>query len=212
MIAINKDTKIYGSFSENPGNNGCIFFNNAFKKYNINAIYKSFYSNNIQLTIQSVKHLEFSGFALSMPHKISVIPFLDNLEFAANKIGAVNTVIIKNKKLVGYNTDYLGIIDFFSYINITNNIYIIGNGGFSRAIQYVCKKININYKIIDRSNISDLDNIFNQTIINATPVDILSKNNKIIDLRPHTEYGKLVSKYQAIHQFKLYTKIDYENS
>jgi shikimate 5-dehydrogenase len=147
-----------------------------------------------------------------MPHKISVIPFLDNLEFAANKIGAVNTVIIKNKKLVGYNTDYLGIIDFFSYINITNNIYIIGNGGFSRAIQYVCKKININYKIIDRSNISDLDNIFNQTIINATPVDILSKNNKIIDLRPHTEYGKLVSKYQAIHQFKLYTKIDYENS
>jgi shikimate dehydrogenase len=212
MIAINKDTKIYGSFSENPGNNGCIFFNNAFKKYNINAIYKSFYSNDIQLTIQSVKHLEFSGFALSMPHKISVIPFLDNLEFAANKIGAVNTVIIKNKKLVGYNTDYLGIIDFFSYINITNNIYIIGNGGFSRAIQYVCKKININYKIIDRSNISDLDNIFNQTIINATPVDILSKNNKIIDLRPHTEYGKLVSKYQAIHQFKLYTKIDYENS
>jgi shikimate dehydrogenase len=212
MIALNKDTKIYGSFSENPGNNGCIFFNNAFKKYNINAIYKSFYSNDIQLTIQSVKHLEFSGFALSMPHKISVIPFLDNLEFAANKIGAVNTVIIKNKKLVGYNTDYLGIIDFFSYINITNNIYIIGNGGFSRAIQYVCKKININYKIIDRSNISDLDNIFNQTIINATPVDILSKNNKIIDLRPHTEYGKLVSKYQAIHQFKLYTKIDYENS
>ena len=44
---INKDTKIYGSFSNNPGNNGCKFFNKKFQENNINAIYKSFYSNNI---------------------------------------------------------------------------------------------------------------------------------------------------------------------
>ena len=43
---IDKDTKIYGSFSNNPGNNGCKFFNAQFKKEGINAIYKSFYSNN----------------------------------------------------------------------------------------------------------------------------------------------------------------------
>ena len=133
---INKDTKIYGSFSETPGNNGCIFFNNAFEKYNINAIYKSFYSNDIKKTIEAVKHLEFSGFALSMPHKITVIPHLNHLDEISHKIGAVNTVINTNGELTGYNTDFFGIIDFFSYINIDKNINIIGNGGFSKAIQY----------------------------------------------------------------------------
>ena len=48
MNIINKDTKIYGSFSSNPGNNGCTFFNNKFQENNINAIYKSFYSDNIK--------------------------------------------------------------------------------------------------------------------------------------------------------------------
>jgi shikimate 5-dehydrogenase len=211
-LQINKDTKLYGSFSNNPGNNGCIFFNNAFQKYGINAIYKSFYTTDIQLTIQSVKHLGFSGFALSAPYKISVIPFLDELECVAKNIGAVNTVLIKNEKLIGYNTDYIGIVDFFSYINITNDIYIIGNGGFSKAIQYVCESENIGYTLIDRVGVLNIDDVSNQLFINATPVDIMSKNNKIIDLRPHTDYGKLVSNYQAIQQFKLYTTLRYENS
>ena len=211
-LQINKDTKLYGSFSENPGNNGCIFFNNAFHKYGINAIYKSFYSNNIKETIQSIKHLGFSGFALSMPHKISVIEFLDELDVNAKEIGAVNTVVVNDEKLIGYNTDYFGIVDFFSYIGINKNINIIGNGGFSKAIQYACNKLSIDYKIIHRNDIHNIDSVSNEIIINATPIEINSENNKIIDLRPHTEYGKMVSKYQAIHQFKLYTEIDYEYS
>ena len=74
---INKDTQLYGSFSDNPGNNGCMFFNKGFKKHKIDAIYKSFHSTDIKKTIGSVKHLNFSGFALSMPLKIEVIPYLD---------------------------------------------------------------------------------------------------------------------------------------
>jgi shikimate 5-dehydrogenase len=209
-LQINKDTKLYGSFSENPGNNGCIFFNNAFEKYGINAIYKSFYSDNIQQTIQSVKHLGFGGFALSMPHKINVIPFLDNLDEVAFKIGAVNTVVNEYGKLTGYNTDFFGIIDFFSYINIHKNINIIGDGGFSKAIQYACVKLGIEYTVFKREDIYKIEFIKNNIFVNATPVDINVFNNKIIDLRPHTHYGKMVAEYQAKHQFKLYTGIDYE--
>ena len=206
---INKDTKIYGSFSETPGNNGCIFFNNAFEKYNINAIYKSFYSNDIKKTIEAVKHLEFSGFALSMPHKISVIPHLNHLDKISHKIGAVNTVINTNGELTGYNTDFFGIIDFFSYINIDKNINIIGNGGFSKAIQYACRKLNIEYKIFERKDIDTIPSILNETFINATPIEIKSIYSRIIDLRPNTFYGKMVAENQAKHQFKLYTGIDY---
>ena len=46
-MLINKDTEIYCSFSSNPGNNGCNFFNDKFVSNNINAIYKSFYSEDI---------------------------------------------------------------------------------------------------------------------------------------------------------------------
>lgn len=211
-LQINKDTKIFGSFSETPGNNGCLFFNAAFQKHNINAIYKSFYSNNIEQTIQSVKHLEFSGFALSMPHKINVIPYLNHLDETAYKIGAVNTVVNKNGELTGYNTDFFGIIDFFSYINVGKNINIIGNGGFSRAIQYACKKMNIDYKVFERKDVTKMFEVSNETFVNATPIEFSSEYNKVIDLRPTTHYGKIVAEFQAKHQFKIYTGIDYDAS
>jgi len=211
MIVINKDTKLYGSFSEAPGNNGCVFFNTAFEKYNINAIYKSFYSNDIKSTIQSVKHLQFSGFALSRPNKVSVIELLDELDTNAEKIGAVNTVLIRDNKLIGYNTDWIGVYEFLKNKSI-NHINIIGMGGFGKAIMYSLSKLNINFSIVSRNDIPNIDDVNNQYFINATPIEINSIKNKIIDLRPHTDDGKIVSKLQAIHQFKLYTDIDYENS
>ena len=211
MIVINKDTKLYGSFSEQPGNNGCLFFNEAFQRYNINAIYKSFYSDDIKSTIQSVKHLQFGGFALSRPNKVSVIELLDELDIDSEKIGAVNTVIINDNKLIGYNTDWMGVYDFLKNKSI-NHINIIGTGGFSKAIMYSLSKLNINFSIVFKNDIPNIDDVDNQYFINATPVEIKSSKNKIIDLRPHTEDGKLVSKLQAIYQFKLYTGIDYENS
>ena len=97
-MKINKDTKVYGSFSSNPGNNGCKFFNEQFEKYDINAIYKSFYSTNPEKLIDSVKHLNFSGFALSMPLKISIVSYLHKVDKAAQKIGAVNTVVNDKEK------------------------------------------------------------------------------------------------------------------
>ena len=91
-MKINKDTKIYGSFSSNPGNNGCTFFNNAFTENNIDAIYKSFYSTNAKKLIKSVKHLNFSGFALSMPLKIDIMKYLDDIDESALKTGPVNWI------------------------------------------------------------------------------------------------------------------------
>jgi hypothetical protein len=65
---------------------------------------------------------------------------------------------------------------------------------------------------VSRNDIPNIDDVNNQYFINATPIEIKSIKNKIIDLRPHTEDGKIVSKLQAIQQFKLYTGIDYENT
>lgn len=206
---INKDTKLYGSFSDNPGNNGCTFFNNAFQKYNINAIYKSFYSTDIQKTIESVKHLQFSGFALSMPLKTDIYNHLDEYDDSVIKIGACNTVVINNSKLYGYNTDWIGVYNFFKDKSI-NHINVIGTGGFAKAIVYAFAKLNINFSIVNRNDIKNIDEVSGQYFINATPVEINSNTNTIIDARPFTNDGKEIARLQAIEQFKLYTGINYE--
>jgi len=206
---INKDTTLYGSFSNNPGNNGCQFFNTAFEKFGINSIYKSFYSDNIEETIQSVKHLKFGGFALSMPLKISVYNYLDEYDESVINIGSCNTVIIKDGKLHGYNTDWIGVYKFFENRNL-KHVNIIGTGGFAKSIMYAFSKLNINFSIVSRKDIPNIDIVENQYFINATPIEIISTKNTIIDGRPFTDTGKEIFLYQAKEQFKLYTGIDYE--
>jgi shikimate dehydrogenase len=206
---INKDTKIYGSFSNNPGNNGCEFFNKGFKKHKIDAIYKSFYSIDIKKTIGSVKHLGFSGFALSMPLKMEVIPYLDVLSESVKSIGAANTVLLKDDLLWGYNTDYIGVYEYFKYKNL-KFVTIIGDGGFSKSIQFTFDMLKIGYVVYRRNDIDSIDEVEDQYFINATPIEVVSKKNTIIDGRPFTETGKEIFKYQALEQFKLYTGKDYE--
>jgi shikimate dehydrogenase len=203
-MQINKDTKIYGSFSSNPGNNGCIFFNKKFKENKMNAIYKSFYADNLLKTLEAVKTLNFSGFALSMPFKVEILKYTDYIDPIANEIGSANTILNISDELYAYNTDWLGVKKFF--LNMSNkpkDILIAGNGGFSKAIQYTCNKININYKVITRENWSDLEST-EKIIFNATPVELIYKN--IIDGRPFAKDGKLIANFQAEEQFKLYTK------
>lgn len=206
-MSINKDTQIFGSFSETPGNNGCEFFNEAFEIYHINAIYKSFHSIDIEKSIESAKHLKFSGFAVSIPHKVKILDYLDEYGDGVLEIGAANTVIINNGKLCGYNTDWIGVRDYF--LDAIDKLTILGNGGFSKAVQYVCKVKNIPFKVITRKDWGDVYDL-DGYVFNATPIDVVTKGY-LIDGRPNTQQGKTIAKLQAIEQFKLYTGINYRN-
>ena len=101
---ISKDTKIYGSFSANPGNNGARFFNQAFDRNNIDAIYIPFKSENTKDSIVSILNLNICGAAFSMPHKERVLEYLDVVSTTAQEIMAVNTVVNQDGVLTGYNT------------------------------------------------------------------------------------------------------------
>lgn len=208
---IDKDTKIYCSFSITPGNNGCIFFNNAFKEKNINAIYKSFYSNNIKNSIDAVKVLNISGFAISMPFKVETLNYVDEVSNEVQKIGACNTVLNNNGRLTAYNTDYSGVRSYIENLHLDIDfLYILGNGGFSKSIQYTCELLNLNFEIIDRKNWYKLSKLKNKWIFNATPIEINVVDNTVIDGRPFTQEGKIISYNQSIQQFKLYTGINYD--
>ena len=77
-----------------------------------------------------------------MPFKEKILKKVDILDDTAKKTGSINTVIIKNKKLIGYNTDLFGAEKAISKIKIkkNDNILIIGSGGTSRTISYALKK------------------------------------------------------------------------
>lgn len=203
---INKDTKIYGSFSTNPGNNGCLFFNQAFERYGINAIYKSFYSDNIEDSVNSSKHLGFSGFAVSSPHKIKIIEFLDEFEENVIDIGSCNTVLIKDGKLYGYNTDWVGVNKFLP--NEVDFLTILGDGGFSKSVQHVCKLRGIGYEVINRNRWDEIHKIEGY-LFNTTPIDVLT-TGILFDGRTTHNDGLQIAKHQANEQFKIYTGIEYE--
>jgi len=207
---IDKDTKIYCSFSLNPGNNGCVFFNNAFKSKNINAIYKSFYSDDIKKSIDAVKALNISGFAVSMPFKIETLNYVNDVSSEVHQIGSCNTILNDGGYLTAYNTDYIGVRSYIENLNTEIDfLYILGNGGFSKSIQYTCKLLGINFEVICRNNWNVLSELENKWIFNATPIDIEIENNFIIDGRPFTKDGKIIALNQSIQQFKLYTGLEY---
>ena len=203
MSIINKDTKLYGSFSSNPGNNGCMFFNTRFQQDGINAIYKSFYSDNILSSVVAAKILKFSGFAVSMPFKAKVLGHVDEIDFAVEAIGAANTVINKDGHLKAYNTDWIGVYKYLSLLTKPEQLFILGNGGFGRAVQYACTQLNIPCKFILRDE-WDRVPYLDGTVFNATPVDVEVRGT-LIDGRPFVEgQGRIIADLQAEEQYKLY--------
>lgn len=82
--------------------------------------------------------MNVAGFNITIPHKIKIIEYLDDLDPLAATIGAVNTVVVKNGRTIGYNTDGQGFIRSLEEegkLSVENRrIFLIGSGGAARAI------------------------------------------------------------------------------
>src|SRR5205085_10145821 len=78
------------------------------------------------------------GFSVTIPHKTAVIPFLDEVDETARRIGAVNTVVIEGDRLVGYNTDAEGAMAPLEAVTDLREARcaVIGAGGASRAVVF----------------------------------------------------------------------------
>jgi len=214
-MLVNKDTKIFGSFAKKAGNNGCNMFNPAFEKLGINAIYRSFSVDNIEEAMISARILGFSGFAVTMPYKKEACKYVDVLTEEVQNTGALNTVVNKNGKLVAYNTDVKSAYRMLQTCRDEYNekMYILGNGGYSAAVQYAAKTMGFDYDIINRDNWGKITNIKDTIIFNCTPVEnldeIIDKSNMFIDCSITSITGYALSRVQAEEQFYLYTSIRY---
>ena len=213
MSWINKDTEIYCSFAKQAGNTGCQMMNSAFYYYGLNKIYKSFSVDNIEDAINSVKTLGIKGFAITMPYKIEVLDYVDELDDSVKKIKSANTVINDNGKLTAYNTDYYAAKTMLSEINFLNGypkIFILGNGGYSKAVQQAVKDLNLDYTLITRDNWDTIDDIRNSVVYNCTPISVdINEYNTYINSDVKSETGLRLATLQASKQFELYTGLKF---
>lgn len=80
---------------------------------------------------------EYGGACVTIPHKVSIMSFLDEIDSFAAEVGAVNTIVNQNGKLIGYNTDGPGFVQGLEEFNLFGRkILIIGAGGAARGIYH----------------------------------------------------------------------------
>ena len=115
-----------------------VMHNQAFAATGCNAVYLAFCVTDLGAALKSINALNVKGLSVTLPHKVAVLEYLDDIDDLATKIGAVNTIANHNGKLTGYNTDCQGAIKALQTRTTIDgkSVAIIGAGGAARAIGF----------------------------------------------------------------------------
>ena len=149
---------------------------------------------------------ELTGLNVTIPYKETVIPFLDSLGEQASRIGAVNTIVSQNGKLIGHNTDYLGFkksMELWVGVNpLPKSALVLGTGGASKAVKAVLNDLDIKFQFVSRTpkgqeisyeDVSNNPEILskNKLIINTTPLGMAPDSDSL----PPLPYEYLTSEH-----------------
>jgi len=178
-----------------------VMHNLAFRELGIKAVYGAFpvKPENLSLAIAGVRALGISGLSVTIPHKVEVMKYLDEVDYVAKEIGAVNTIINYDGKLFGTNTDWIGVIKSFEEAGIDltgKRVVVLGAGGASLAIVYAMVKSGVKEVVIynrtyekarevaSRFGIlaykwEDLSTAYGDILINATSVGLKSFDSPV---------------------------------
>lgn len=174
------------SMSARPGNFGVRFFNYIFGELGINYIYRAISPTDLADALKGMRALKIRGSALSMPFKGQALSLMDEVDGAAGEIGAINTVVNDDGKLIGYNTDYLGVRACLLACTASNTarVALLGSGGMARAIAYalnqlgyrdvtvVARNERARGELAKRFKFADAEDVPKRVhfLINATPI------------------------------------------
>ena len=168
----------------------------------INAIYEKqkLNENELEQVILQIRNKKISGVTVTVPFKKTVLPYLDELSHESQKTQSVNTIYLKDNKVVGHNTDIVGFetsIKKSEYDLNNKEVLILGAGGVVPSIIFalikmkvskikICnrtkekaenlKKIYKNIEIIDWGETSNFDMIINATSLGLKETDNLNLN------------------------------------
>jgi shikimate dehydrogenase len=161
------------------------YFENKFKSLNLeNHSYHNIECKDDRelVLFLSDRIFDFQGVNVTIPYKETVIAFLDELDETAKNVNAVNTILIKDHKLIGYNTDVWGFTVALNTVLKTDikDALVLGTGGAAKAVNFALKSMGINPLFVSRNpqnkqelSYQDLDKQLmqkNRLLINCTPL------------------------------------------
>ena len=148
-------------------------------------------AGELSVGVDALKAIKIAGFNVTIPHKIEMMKFLDEMDTTCKVIGAVNTVLNEDGKLKGYNTDMIGFLDPIKKKNLTikdSQVLLLGAGGAARAIVTAMVKEKAG-KIT----------IVNRTLENANKLaEFAKKIGGNVDTVSIQEANKLITDYKFI--------------
>ena len=111
-----------------------------------------------------------------------------------------------------YNTDEYAATKFLDEYDNRKKLYIFGNGGYSKAVQYSAKQCRFDFRVITRDDWDELKGIRKSVVYNCTPVEIEEKihqSNDYINCLTYSDIGIKLANLQASKQYKLYTGLEF---
>ncbi len=172
------------------------YFTEKFEQLGISTEnnYQLFEIENITEVSDLFKNPAIKGLNVTIPHKQAIMPFLDDLDASASKVGAVNVVKFgKDGKKIGYNSDYYGFkLSLEDFIKAEKGLQalVLGNGGAGKAVIAALEDLGISYKIVSRKPTEEsvsyaqvMDYISDyRLIINCSPVGTYPKSDQCPDI------------------------------
>lgn len=153
---INGQTALYGIIG-NPVEHSLspILHNKAFRRMGLNAVYLAFKVRDLENALKGIRGLGIQGVSVTLPFKTEVIPFLDDVEEVAGEIKAVNTIVNRRGRMIGYNTDWQGALEALEErIDLRGKrVLLLGAGGAARAIAFGLKNRDCQVTISNRTEI-----------------------------------------------------------
>jgi shikimate dehydrogenase len=147
-------TSVYGLIGKSLGHSfSKQFFTEKFAQEGIDGVYTNFELSSIE-EIQQVFEVEnLKGLNVTIPYKREVINYLDEVDDLASKIGAVNAIVLRDGKKIGYNTDAYGFQQSIKPFlrNVHERALILGTGGASKAVAHVLESLGIDVAFLTRN-------------------------------------------------------------
>lgn len=147
QVIADSHTVMYGVFGDPVSHSKSpLMLNRAFRESGINGIYTAFHvtPDHLKEAIAGIRALGFRGVNVTIPHKQHVMQYLDEIDDEARAIGAVNTVVNDDGRLIGFNTDGIGYVRSLKEETgmelAHKRILFLGAGGASRGLVYTLAK------------------------------------------------------------------------
>lgn len=145
-----------------------------YKQLSVSAEMQVLSNEDVGVLIKNILQTPLTLTAVTMPHKQTIIKYLDEVDQDVKKLGAVNTVINRDGKLYGYNTDIVGVAKALESVELRDTgVLILGAGGAARSAAYAVDQAGANLFCINRTKegAEQIMNEFNGTAITEDEID-----------------------------------------